>query len=316
MIKFIMLRLLQTIPVILGVVFIVFAVMRLTPGCAATLALGQMATPDQVYAFNEMHGLNKPFVEQFVVYLIGIVTRGDLGISFTTNMPVTEEVLARFPTTFLLATMSVVLAAILGIPAGILSATKPYSLFDKVVTFFCLIGVSMPSFWQGLIMIVIFSLHLGWFPASGWFGPSFWVLPVLTIGTGCIANIMRTTRASMLEVIRQDYIRTARAKGHKESTVIYKHALRNALIPVVTIIGLQFGRQLGGAVVVEAVFAIPGLGMLLVNAIGLQNLSVVQGGVLLLAVVFSLVNLGVDIIYAYIDPRIRSQYKRSKKEAV
>ena len=316
MIKFVMLRLLMAIPVILGVTIIVFAIIRLTPGDVARMVLGQTATDEQVAVFREQYGLDKPFPVQLYVYLKGIVTRGDLGTSYMTNNPVAQEVFSRLPTTFLLAIMSVFLAVMIGVPAGVLSATRQYSAFDNVVTFFCLLGVSMPSFWLGLVMIVTFSLHFRWFPVSGFSSPQHWVLPVVTIGMMCVANIMRTTRSSMLEVIRQDYICTARAKGHKERTIIYKHALKNALIPVVTVIGLQFGRQLGGTVVIESIFAIPGLGRLLIDAIGMKDLPIVQGGVLLLAVAFSLINLFVDIIYGFVDPRIRSQYERSAKETV
>jgi peptide/nickel transport system permease protein len=207
----------------------------------------------------------------------------------------------------------------IGVPVGIIAATKQYSLLDNVATVVSLVGVSMPSFWQGLMLIILFSVVLGWLPASGFYGPIYWILPAVTVGTGGAAVIMRMTRSSMLETIRQDYIRTSRAKGNPESVTIMKHALSNALIPVVTVIGLQLGGSLGGAVLTESIFAIPGLGKLMIDSIKSRNYPVIQGGVLFIAITFSFVNLAVDILYAFLDPRIKSQYtarsKRKRKEA-
>jgi peptide/nickel transport system permease protein len=208
-----------------------------------------------------------------------------------------------------LSAMSVVLALILGIPLGILSATKQYTAADIIANFTGLIAVSIPNFWQGMIFIILFSVTLGWLPATGWETPLHWVLPVVTLGTSAMALIMRMTRSSMLEVIRQDYIRTARAKGQKESKVIFKHALKNALLPVTTTAGLTFGSLLGGAVLAETIFTINGMGFLIFNSIITRDLPMVLGGVLICALAFALVNLLTDIVYAYIDPRIRSQYQ-------
>jgi peptide/nickel transport system permease protein len=208
--------------------------------------------------------------------------------------------------------MSVILGTFIGIPAGIISATRQYSILDNLAMILALIGVSMPNFWQGLMLIIVFSIHLAWLPASGFYGPIYWILPVITIGTGTAATITRMTRSSMLEVIRQDYITTARSKGNKESTVIMKHALKNALIPIITVIGLQLGRGLGGAILTESIFSIPGIGKLMVDSIKARNYPVVQGGVLFIAIAFSFINLFVDILYAYADPRIKSQYSRKR----
>lgn len=223
------------------------------------------------------------------------------------------EILERFPKTVTLALLSSLISVGLGISAGIISATRQSSWFDNAATAISLVGVSMPNFWQGLMGIIVFSVWLGWLPASGSYGPLYWILPSVTLGTSSAASIMRMTRSSMLEVIRQDYIRTARAKGQTEFVVIMKHALKNALIPVVTVVGMQFGFMLGGSVLMESVFAIPGLGKYMIDSIKTRDFPVVLGSVLFLAFVFSFMNLLVDIIYSFIDPRIKSQYKSSSK---
>ena len=243
---------------------------------------------------------------------------GDLGISYSTNRPVIDEILSRFPTTLELAALSVLIATLIGVFCGIIAAVRQYSIFDNVATVVSLIGASMPNFWQGIMMILLFSVYLGWLPASGFDSPICWIMPAMTIGTSTAASIMRMTRSSMLEVIRKDYIRTARAKGQSEFVVIFHHALKNAMIPVLTTIGLSFGRMMGGAVLTESIFAIPGLGSLIVNAIKARDYPVVQGGVLFIAFVFGFVNLFVDILYAFCDPRIKAMYgsgKKRKKEA-
>lgn len=314
MLKYIFKRLVMMIPVIIGVIFIVFTILHFSPNDPIRTALGDQASEAEVEAMREEMGLNDPFLVQFFNYVKNIVTKGDFGVSYMNRKPVLDEIISRFPTTFLLAFMSIILAALIGIPAGIISATKQYSIYDKLITCFSLVGLATPSFWMGLVFIIVFALNLKWFPASGFYGPRYWVLPVLTIGVGCVAGVMRTARSAMLDVVRQDYIRTARAKGQKESVIIYKHALRNALIPVVTMLGMQFGRQLGGAVVVETIYAIPGLGKFLVDGTAVKNIPVIQGGVLVMAISFSVVNLFIDIIYGYIDPRIRSTYQSKKKK--
>lgn len=309
MLRYIARRLLLLIPVILGVTLITFTMLYFTPGDPAQLTLGEQAGAEQLEQFRERHGLNDGYVVRFTKYVKNAVLHQDLGLSYRNRQSVFSEVALRFPTTLKLAGLGVLVAVAMGIPIGIISATKQYSIFDSISMIFALLGVSMPNFWQGMLMILFFSVYLGWFPASGFNNLNQMVLPALTIGTSTAAIITRMTRSSMLEVIRQDYIRTARAKGQKENTVITRHALGNAMIPIVTVIGLQFGYLLGGAVLTESIFAIPGVGRLMVDAIKQKDFPIVQGGVLFIAVTFSAVNLLVDILYAFLDPRIRSQYR-------
>ena len=291
--------------------------MYFTPGDPARMLLGERAEESVVEELREEMGLNEPFLVRYGTYIKGIVTEGDFGISYSTKRPVLEEILDRFPTTLLLATLSITLALLIGIVAGVIAATKQYSIFDNLATGLSLLGVSMPTFWQGLMLIIVFAVWLRWLPASGFSGPRYWILPVLAIGPSTASTIMRMTRSSMLEVLRQDYIRTARAKGQTERVVIVKHALKNALIPIITVAGLSFGGLLGGAVMAETIFSIPGLGKMMVDAINARNYPVVQGGVLFVAIVVSLVNLAVDLLYAFIDPRIKSQYKtQSRKKEI
>ena len=297
------------VPVLLGVIFVIFVILNITPGCPATLRLGEVAGPEAIEALREEMGLNNPFLVRFFDYVFGVV-RLDFGTSWATSRPVFAEVAARFPTTMQLAIMGVILALLIGIPLGILSATKQYSIFDAGATFLALIGVSIPNFWLGMMLVMFFALDLGWFPSFGWGTPMHWVLPTIAVGTNSAALIMRMTRSSMLECIRSDYIRTARAKGQKESVVIFRHALRNALIPVATVAGLSFGFMLSGAVLTETIFAINGLGRFMVDAINQRDLPIVQGGVLLIATAFTVVNLAVDVLYAFLDPRIRTQYSK------
>lgn len=312
MYKFIARRLLMMVPVLLGVTLIVFSMLYFSPGDSADVILGSLATPEDKQQFREEHGLDKPFIIQYAKYMEGILLRADMGTSYVTKQPVLTEILERFPTTIHLAAMSILVASIIGISVGILSATRQYSFLDTFMTSLSMIGVSMPSFWQGMMLIIIFAVTLPLLPPSGFSTPLHWILPALTLGTNSSANIMRMTRSSMLEIVRQDYIRTARAKGLSESVVIWRHALKNALIPIITVVGLSFGRLLGGAVLVESIFSISGLGKLMVDSIKLKNFPVVQGGVLFIAFVMSFVNLFVDVLYSYADPRIRSMYVRPK----
>lgn len=312
MLQYIGKRLLMMIPVLLGVIFIVFCLMEITPGDPVRIMLGDSAREEDVLRMRDELGLNDPFVVRFGRYVKGVATKGDFGTSFDSGRPVMTEIMERFPKTLWLAFLSASIAVIVGVVCGIISATRQYSAFDNIATAISLIGVSMPNFWQGLMAVLIFSVWLGWLPASGSYGWQYWILPAFTLGTSCAASIMRTTRSSMLEVVRQDYIRTARAKGQSERVVIFKHALKNALIPVITVIGIQFGSLLGGSVLVESVFALPGLGKYMIDAIKMRDFPVVQGSVLFLAILFSFVNLAVDVLYSYIDPRIKSQYKKPK----
>ena len=308
MYKYICKRILMMIPVIIGVSLLVFLVLKMTPGDPARVVAGSEADEATVEQIREELGLNKPVLQQYVDDMLNLL-HGDMGTSYTTNKPVAEEILARMPTTFILAFAGVFVAVLIGIPLGIISATKQYSILDYISTLLALGGVAMPNFWLGLMLILLFSLKLGWLPSGGGDSWTAYVLPAITLGVGATANFMRTTRSSMLEVIRQDYIRTARAKGAGEGRVVMHHALRNAMIPVITVIGLQIGTLLGGAVVNETVFSLPGLGTLMINAINQKNEPVVLGCLITFAIIFSLVNLLIDILYAFIDPRIKSQYK-------
>ncbi|GAB6084898.1 nickel ABC transporter permease [Alkaliphilus crotonatoxidans] len=306
--KYILRRLLLLIPVMIGVTFIVFTMMYFTPGNPARIMLGESAPAHEVAKLEEELGLNDPFIVQFGRYVSNAV-RGDIGRSYQTKRPVMDEILSRFPATLKLTALGVLVAVVLGIPTGIISATRQYSLFDNIAMVLALLGVSMPNFWQGLMLVLLFSVQLKWFPSSGFTSWKHMILPAITLGTSSAAIITRMTRSSMLEVIRQDYIRTARAKGQVESKVINQHALKNALIPIITVIGLQFGYLLGGAVLTESIFSVPGVGRLMVDSIKSRDFPIVQGGVLFIAITFSFVNLLVDILYAFVDPRIKSQYK-------
>lgn len=296
-------RLLQMIPVMLGVTIVVFLIMQMVPGDAARLLAGEGATAEQIEAIRESLGLNKPLIQQYLDYL-GQVLQGNLGTSMVTNSPVLEEILIRLPTTVELALASIFVAVTIGLLAGIVSATKQNTWADMSIMIVALIGVSMPSFWMGLMLMYYFSVELGLFPVAGWGTLSHMVLPAITLGSGGAAIIARMTRASMLEVIRQDYIRTARAKGVSETKIIFKHALKNALIPIITVVGLQFGTLLGGTVLTESVFAINGVGQLVINAIRTRDLPMVQGIVLMVSIIFMMVNMGVDILYRAVNKRV------------
>ena len=296
------------IPVILGSSFIVFFILSLAPGNAVTNLAGD-ADPEAVAELEEKLGLNDPLIVQYGRYLFRLV-QGDLGESYYSHKPVIEEYMARFPNTLKLAACSILVAIIIAIPAGVYSAVHQYSFGDYVATSFALVGISLPNFFQGLLLIIIFALWLGWLPSGGADFAKSLILPAITCGTHMAATVTRMTRSSMLEVIRQDYIQMARAKGVNERKVIYKHALRNALIPVITTIGLAFGTAIGGTVAAETVFSWPGVGRLMVESINRRDTNLVLGSIIMTTVIISVVNLIVDIAYAYADPRIRAQYIR------
>lgn len=297
-------RILIALPAIFGVIVVVFAMVRLAPGDPAVLLAGEFADQATIERIRERFGLDRSMPEQFAVFVSNLA-QGDLGRSTRTNRLVTEDLAQFFPNTLELAFGAIIVALVIGIPAGVLSAVKRNSWVDALVTFIALLGVSMPVFWFGLLAILFFSVELGWFPVAGRGTFSHVVLPAITLGVSSTAIIARMTRSSMLEVLDQDYVRTARAKGLMGRTTIIKHALRNALVPVVTIGGLEFGRLMAGAVLTETVFTWPGVGRLLVDSILARDYPVVQGAVLLIAVSFIIVNLLVDLIYGLIDPRIR-----------
>lgn len=313
MLKFIAKRILVMIPVLLGVTFIIFAMMANTDGDPARMMLGDLATEEEVVALQDELGLNDPFLTRYVNYLVDLL-HGDMGTSYSTGEPVFTTVIERLPATVTLAILSCLFAVFVGVPIGIISAVRQYSIVDNISRVVSLIGISIPNFWLALLLMLLFSVQLGWLPASGLYGPLYYIMPMVSISAVSVATFARTTRSSMLEVIRQDYIRTARAKGQTEWIVISRHALRNALIPIITVIGVQFAVALGGAVVNEQVFAIPGLGKLMVDSIKARDYPVVQGGVLVIAVMFSVLNLCIDMLYAYVDPRIKSQYVSTSKK--
>ena len=313
MLKYIFKRILMMIPVLLGVLFLVFTMNEISPGDPAAMIAGDAASVEVVEQIREDLGLNKPLPVRFFNYTKNLVLHGDLGTSYKTKRPVLDEVLDRLPTTILLSLTSAAFAVFLSIPIGIISAIKQNTWIDNLLMVLALIGVAMPAFWQGLMTIILFSVKLGWFPSYGFTTPAHWFMPVLTIGTGAMASLVRITRSSMLEVIRQDYIRTARAKGQTERKVIISHALRNSMIPIITAIAIQLGSMLGGAIVTETVFAIPGIGMLMIQSIKARDYPTIQGAVVVIAVMFSLLNLVVDIIYTFVDPRLKSIYQTKRK---
>ena len=308
MLKYIGRRLLMMVPVMLGVIIIVFTLLYITPGDPVDTLLGDDATPEMAAQLREELGLNGGYFERLGRYVTGLL-HGDLGVDYATKEPVMDRIIQTFPNSLKLAGCSVVLAVVIGLTLGIVSAVKQYSIFDNVAMALAMVGNAMPNFWQGLLLMLLFALQWKLLPASGIGGWEYMILPAVTIGTSSAAAIARMTRSSMLEVIRQDYIVTAESKGQTELKIIVFHALKNALIPVITRVGIQFGTLLGGAVLMESFFAIPGVGKMMVDAIKARNYPVVQGGVLMVALTFSLVNLAVDILYAFVDPRIRSQYK-------
>ncbi|WP_077620870.1 ABC transporter permease [Bacillus sinesaloumensis] len=297
-------RLIQIIPVMIGVTLAVFLMMHLIPGDPARIMAGEAADPVQVEQMRENLGLNDPLYVQYFRY-VGNAIQGDLGTSIRTKRDVVDEIFdQRFAITVQLAVIGTALSVLLGLVAGIISATRKYSFIDVSVMIAALFGLSMPNFWLGIMLIYLFAVNMGVLPVAGWGTWQHMILPAITLGTGGAAIIARMTRSSMLEVINQDYIRTAYAKGVSDKLVIYKHALRNALIPVVTVVGLQFGGLLGGAIVTETVFAINGLGRLIIDSIRAHDFPMVQGTILVCAVLFVMVNFLVDITYRLINKRI------------
>lgn len=310
MTKYIIRRLLQTIPVLIGVSILVFSLMHLIPGDPAQIIAGEGASEKTVEQIREKLGLNEPVHKQYFTYMKNVV-QGDLGNSIRSGRDVMAEIKARFWVTIELSFYATLLAVFIGLIAGIVSAVRHYTLSDVTIMIIALFGLSMPSFWMGLILIQWFAVGADWLPEFMKMRPSGWgddwrqvVLPVITLGTGGAAIIARMTRSSMLEVIGQDYIRTARAKGVSERKVIYRHALKNAMIPVITVVGLEFGAFLGGAVLTETIFAINGMGRLTIDAIRQRDFPIVQGTVLVISVLFVLVNLLVDISYRLLNKRI------------
>lgn len=313
MTRYIMKRIGMMLFVILGVLLFVFVLLYLTPGDPARQVLGLTATDEQVAAQRHIMGLDKPFLSQLGDYLYNLFFHFDLGSSYKSNMSVMSEIARRVPVTLLIGSLGVLLSLLIGIPLGILSAVKQYSLVDNVANILAVVFTSMPSFWLALELSLIFAFQLRWLPPSGFKGFQYIILPVITLGLGGAASNYRMARSTVLDEIRKDYVRTARAKGTKESSVILMHAVKNAMIPIITQVGNSIGGILGGAVVVENVFAIPGMGTYLVGAINARDYPIIRGGVLVICVFVSICNLATDIISAFIDPRIKSYYKKMGK---
>ena len=312
--KYIIRRIFDLLPTIFVVAVIVFIVTRMIPGDPASVMLGPQASVEDIEALRQKLGLNEPLYMQFLQY-IGNLLQGNLGVSYTYNEPIMSLIMDRFPNTVILAISALIIAVIIGIPAGIISASKQNSLLDYSVMLISLIGVSMPIFWLGVMLVLYFSVNLGWFPATGMgtleegFIPyiKHLILPSITLATIPMATFARITRSSMLEVISHDYIKTARSKGLSEFWVICKHAFKNALTPILTVLGMQISMMLGGAVLTETIFSWPGMGRLIVDAIDKRDFVVVQGTVLFIAVIFVVVNLLVDILYKVVNPRVNYQ---------
>ncbi len=317
MLRYILKRFIFVIPVLLGATLLVFTIMEFTPGDPARLILGDEATEEDIQNLREEMGLNDPFVVRYVRFVTDML-HGDLGISYRNNLDVSEQIVQRMKNTMILAGAAVFIAVVIGIPVGIISAIKQYTIFDNLVMMVTLFLAASPVFWMGLMLVIIFALNLGIFPAAG-MKTGFpgllisLVLPAFTLSSNTMATIARTTRASMLEVVRQDYIDTARSKGLKESTVILRHMLKNALIPIVTMIGLSFGGLLGGSVVTESIFAWPGVGRFVVESINFKDTPSVLASVVMLSIFSTFVNLFVDLLYAFVDPRIKSQYQSKRR---
>ncbi len=305
MITYVLRKSVMSIPILIGLATIVFILnFVFVPGDPVRIAMGQHADPETIEVIREEMGLNDPLYKQYLKFM-GRLFQGDLGRSFTTKRPVTEMIAERFPATALLALSAMVVSIVLGVTAGIISAVKPYSIWDYLFMSLSMIGVSMPVYWLGLLLIWLVALNLDLLPVGGYGSWQHLILPAFALGSRQAARIARMTRSSMLEVIEKDYVKTARAKGLSEKIVIIKHALRNALIPVITVIGTQLGYLLGGTVITERVFSWPGVGRMAVDAVMKRDFPLIQGTVLFLAAIFIVVTLLVDLSYGFLDPRIR-----------
>jgi peptide/nickel transport system permease protein len=312
MIRYITRRLLEMLIVLFGVTVAVFLMLKLTPGDPATAILGVQATPAEVARVRQALGLDQPIYVQFGLWFANLL-QGDLGLSYISKKPVLELITTRFPVTLELTIFAMLLAVIFGIPAGMISAARRYTPLDYTITSLSLFGVSMPAFWFAILLILLFSLYLGWLPASGyvpwrrgvWPHMKSMIMPSISLGLFLMGSLARFSRASMIETLVKDYIRTANAKGLARPVVLWRHALKNALIPTVTVLGIQFGALLGGAIITEQVFAFPGVGTMLLTAVNQRDFPVVQGLTLVIAVAFTLTNLVVDVLYTWLNPRIR-----------
>ena len=313
MLKYILKRILWLIPVLLGVTVIVFTLLYFAPGDPALMALGDTATEEALDRYREELDINGSYLERLGRYVLGMV-QGDLGISFKTKTPVVSELAPRLAKTMNISLWSIIFSIVIGILLGIISAIKQYSVFDAVATGISLFGISMPMFWQGLMLILLCSVWVNWLPPSGYGSFKQMIMPVLALGVNGFATIMRTTRSSMLDVMNQDYIRTAKAKGQTYWNVILKHGLRNALIPIITVIGMQISVLLAGSTIAESIFSIAGVGKYMIDSINFRDYNAVQGAVLMVSFIAALINLFVDIAYTFADPRIKNTFVGKKKK--
>ncbi len=306
--KFIIRRLLAVIPTLLFIIFVVFFILNITPGNPARIMLGTTATQQQLDELNHALGVDRPLLVRYVDYVWNAL-HGDFGVSYKFQVPVTQILMPKFPTTLRLALLSVFFSALLGIPLGVLSAVKKHSLVDSSLTVLALFLASVPGFWLGLMLMLLLSLQLGLLPSSGVGSWQHYIMPVMTLALPSAAFISRLTRTTMLDAMGQDYIRTAKGKGAKDRRIIFGHALRNALIPVITQLGMNFAGLLGGAMITEIVFGLPGFGNAIVAAIQAKDVPLTMFSVVFLSTTFMLIMLAVDLIYAFVDPRIKAQYE-------
>lgn len=313
MFKYTIRRLATMILIIGGVALVVFSIMEMIPGDPAVMMLGDDASPDAIRMFSEEFGLDKPFVIRFFNYLKNLFTKFDFGKSWLTSRPVLGTLLDRVPITLIVAISSITFASIIGVLLGVLSAVKQYSTLDYVARVSAMVMAAVPVFWLGMMLAIVFALNLRWLPASGVGSWKHYVLPMLTLGIPYSARILRSTRTYMLEAVREDFIRTARSKGVPERIVVWKHAFLNASLPVINIIGVYIGGLLGGAVVTETVFGLNGLGSFIINSVKRKDIPAVTGGTVFLAIIFSMILLGVDLLYAVVDPRIKARYSKGGK---
>lgn len=308
MARYVLKRLVEIIPVVLGIALIIYAILSFTPGDPARLILGQNATAEAVEQLREEMGLNDPFVVRFVNYIWNIVSKFDFGESYKSGQPVFKEILKRFPVSLKLALCGMVGSCVFGIPLGILSAVKQNTKTDNIISVVAMAMVAMPAFWVAMILVLVFSLYLGWLPSAGYTSFQHYILPTITLSLANGCSVLRITRSSMLDVIRMDYLKTAKAKGVPQKVIVYKHAFGNALLPVITTVGSIFGSLLGGAIICETVFTMPGLGTLIVSGVKTKDIPQVMAALIFLAACYSLVMLAVDLLYAFVDPRIKAKY--------
>ena len=301
-------RLLEIIPVVLGIAFIIFAILNMIPGDPARLILGQTATAEAVEQLREEMGLNDPFLKRFFDYVLNVILHFDFGNSYKSGQPVFGLIAKRFPVSVRLAFCGMVGSCLFGIPLGILSAVKQNTKIDNVISVIAMAIVAMPSFWVAMMLVLVFSLYLGWLPSTGYTTVKDYILPTITISLANGCSVLRITRSSMLDVIRMDYLKTAQAKGVPRRVIIWKHAFGNALLPVITTVGSIFGSLLGGALICETVFSMPGIGSLIISSIKSKDIPIVMGSLMVLSACYSLVMLAVDLLYAVVDPRIKAKY--------